>query len=45
MDRAESRLDHQRVELSADQRVAASLPLQPHLTLDRRTGRGAIGME
>jgi hypothetical protein len=44
-DRIETRLDQQRVELSADQRVAAGLPLQLNLALDCRTGGGAIGME
>src|SRR5207245_6401967 len=45
MDRVEARLDHQWVELSADQCVAASLPLQLHLALDRRLGGGAGGVE
>src|SRR2546430_16734636 len=44
-DPVETRLDHQWVELSADQCVAASLALKLYQALDRRMGRGAIGIE
>src|SRR5437899_9752021 len=44
-DRVETRLDHQWVELPADECVAASLALKLDLALDRRTGRRAIGIE
>jgi hypothetical protein len=35
VDRVETRRDHQRVELPADERIAAARPLQLDLTLDR----------
>ena len=45
VDRVETRGHHERMQLAADQRVAAGRLLEPDLALDRRMRGGAVGVE